>query len=282
MAAWLETHPQVYISPHKEPHYFSSDIKKTHQITLTEYEQLFSSAKNEKIVIEASTRYLYSQIAIKKIQQYNPDAKFLAMLRNPAEMVISLHNHLYAIGVETEKDLETAWHLQDMRAKGKFINRLCTDPDSLQYGKIASLGKQIEVFFNAVPIENRRVLVFDDLKKDPAGVYQELLSFAGLQPLAPDDYKPRNQSFAFRSRTLTTTIKIMGAAKRQLGFNKSFGILNSLSHYNRKLSAPRPISDSFRRELSEYFMPDVEILARLLNRNFNHWIKQDNHLNEKN
>ena len=64
MWRYLQAHPNIFLSPRKDIHYFGSDLRFTKRSTFShsEYLQFFASA-TEKAVGEASVWYLYSQKA---------------------------------------------------------------------------------------------------------------------------------------------------------------------------------------------------------------------------
>jgi Sulfotransferase family len=116
---YLAQHPDIYMSPIKEPNYFSTeinfedvrpevqerikllkidaylkgDMKRTiHRAFIknqNQYESLFRFVANQKAIGEASASYLYSPEAANAIKKYNPDAKIIIVLRNPVQRIYS-------------------------------------------------------------------------------------------------------------------------------------------------------------------------------------------------
>src|SRR5262245_35065298 len=67
LAAWLADHPDIFMSPTKEPHYFNTDHKR-YLNSLAGYEQLFEDATDRHSAVgEASVWYLYSANAVENI-----------------------------------------------------------------------------------------------------------------------------------------------------------------------------------------------------------------------
>jgi len=67
LAMWLSEHPNIFMCPIKEPHYFNTDGLQRIK-TLEQYESLFTDAKPEHVAVgEASTHYLYSKEAVPRI-----------------------------------------------------------------------------------------------------------------------------------------------------------------------------------------------------------------------
>ncbi|HEY1419866.1 MAG TPA: sulfotransferase, partial [Candidatus Dormibacteraeota bacterium] len=102
----LGQHPQIYISPSKEPMFFVAEglpevpyrgpsdrevlLRWDSWVnTLEHYESLFGGATVEKAIGEASTWYLYDEGAPHRIKHHVPDAKLIAVLRNPVERAYS-------------------------------------------------------------------------------------------------------------------------------------------------------------------------------------------------
>jgi len=142
LCEYLAAHPDICISRLKEPHYFSDEFNSIYSIdTLEKYLGLFSHCeKNIAVVGEASTGYLQSEIALKNIYNYNPDSKIIVMLRNPLDLVISLHSHLVFYGHEDEYSFEKAWKLQDKRKRGIHLPRDPRLRHTLQYASVMRIG----------------------------------------------------------------------------------------------------------------------------------------------
>ena len=64
------------------------------------------------IVGEGSTRYLRSLNAVPNIIKFNPNAKFIAMLRNPLDVVQAFHMEQVYVLQEDQIDFAKAWKLQ--------------------------------------------------------------------------------------------------------------------------------------------------------------------------
>lgn len=102
IAQRLSEHPQVYMSPIKEPHYFNTDTKYNSCRSLQEYQRLFAGVTSNHLAIgEASTGYLYSKVAVENIEKYSPGARYIVCLRNPIQMAVALHEEELSLGHET-------------------------------------------------------------------------------------------------------------------------------------------------------------------------------------
>ena len=108
---YLEQHPDIYMSPVKEPNFFSSHKQENAADTVTEfgiYRQLFSGGSGKKAIGEASHSYLYEPGAAAEIRRYIPEAKLIAILRNPIERAYSHFLHMVRSGTEPLDDFARA------------------------------------------------------------------------------------------------------------------------------------------------------------------------------
>jgi len=178
--ATLQNHPDLALSTIKEPYFFSEEYpKRREMVDPADYAALFSHARDGQLRGEASAIYLSSETAIPAILRLRPDAKFIALVRDPVEMYISWHNECLKSLDEDEKDPERAWRLQEKRAAGQ-IPRLCKEPGYLQYRKICSLGAQVRRLFDLVPPHQRLVLLWDDIQFYPADVHKQIAAFLSI------------------------------------------------------------------------------------------------------
>ena len=96
---YLMRHPSIYMSRIKEPTHFC----RLFQVVKNpiEYYQLFDGAKGESFIGEASHAYLTDPSSCRVIKALFPLAKFILILRNPADRAYSLYNHMRYHGFES-------------------------------------------------------------------------------------------------------------------------------------------------------------------------------------
>lgn len=236
LSDYLRSHPNIYISQPKEPHYFAEDLIKNRRFAkkLEEYLSLFKFADSSHMAIgEASVFYLYSSIALQRIREFNPNAKIVVMIRNPIDLVYSLHSQLLYIESEDRVNFEDAWDLQDVRKLGQEIPPLCRGEKLLQYSEIGKLGAQIEKLFEIFPRCQILVINFERFSSFTKDVYEQVLTFLGV-PSDGKEYFPRINS------------------------NKS--------------KNPQPLSNQLRTQMCDVFRSDIEMLSSLLDSDFSHWV----------
>lgn len=281
---YLGNHHQVSMASTKEPHYFASDLHLTRNIDdETAYFDLFRNAGEEHLAIgEASTMYLYSGVALARIKAFAPEARLVAMVRNPLEMAPALHAELLRTFDEDVVDFGAAWALQSERANGRFIPARCREPALLQYGSICRLGQQIARLNETFPPTQRHIILFDDFKRDTAAVYRALLNFLGLEDDGRVEFGRRNQNASYRSRPmgllLRRTPRRLTAGyrflQRRLGI-QPLRIRQRLMQLNLQHARRASLDPGLRAELVEYFADDIALLARTLQRPLDHWLSSE-------
>src|ERR1043166_4244119 len=124
MHTYLAQHPEVFLA-RKEVHFFGSDLDLQNDIRdLSTYLELFAAATNELRVGESSVWYLYSRDAAKEIKQFSAASRIIIQLRNPVDMIYSLHSQLLYSGAEDIADFESALRAEERGRILPFWRRL--------------------------------------------------------------------------------------------------------------------------------------------------------------
>jgi len=284
---YLAEHPSIFMPPLKEPHYFADDLPHMQAVaTETDYLALFKPAGPEHIAVgEASVMYLYSSVALRRIHEFAPDAKIVAMLRHPVEMVYSFHSQLLYGFHEEEKDFSKAWELQEARRQGQHLPARPTDAALLQYKALGELGRQVETLLNTFPAEQVKLILFDDFKRSPKAIYDEVLAFLEVPNDGRTEFPKINENKTYRAPRMARLVIALEAVqrriKRVLGlkpgrkrrFLKYLNALHFLRRLNTKNTARPPLPDELRERLVREFRPDIERLSRLLGRDLHHWLR---------
>lgn len=272
LADYLRQHPDVFFCTPKEPNYFNRDYADCDTPTLARYLDYFADAKSTHIAVgEGSTAYLHSAVAVAEILAFNPDARFLVMLRNPVEAAPACHAQALLNGTEDVADFRSAWHLQAQRRAGQRVPRGCREPKHLLYADYCRFAPQIERLYAAVPAAQRKVIVFDDFAADSAQVYAEVLEFLTLPPHRPADFARVNERRAIRHPRAYRVLRQLGRLKRRLfGASLPWGLHR---YADRLLTMPATgrRADPALDFLRAYFDDDVAELSVLLGRDLRHW-----------
>lgn len=279
---YLKGHPQVFMSVVKEPCYFAADLAFDHSGNFLVYErdaklydELFTEAGDAKLLGEGSTRYLYSHDAPALIHKASPDARIIAMLRNPVDMIHSLHAHKLAAGTEDITDFEEALNAEADRAQGRRLPAH-SNPKLSTYRDRAKFGEQLPRWFDEFGRDRVRVIIFEDMVKDSAGEFRSLLEFLGVDPTyVPESFAAYNTAHGARSTFIRRVLNgrfpqwlVWGLLPKLIGDTRTRGLVRRFRHswFHRKPITKGKLSPALRRRLEDDFAPDVARLSSLLGR----------------
>jgi hypothetical protein len=218
---------------------------------------------------------MFSSTAVERIREFDSNARIIAMLRNPLELIPSYHSQqLFALN-EDEPDLVRAWNLQPERAEGNFIPSLCRDAKVLQYRSLGLLGEQVERLVSIFPQEQILFILFDDFSTSTASVYKQVLQFLQV----PDDGRhvfPRlNPNKVHRFSTLEGLRRAVArhpSINRLLrGAVERLGIASTVTKLTCKPRPAKSLAREMRETLHSTFADDIQLLSTLIHRDLSHW-----------
>lgn len=278
MAQYLNQHPDIFVL-RGEPHFFGSDIDyNTQRLSPAQYAALCRDAGDKRICGDRSTWYLFSRNAAAEIRAHNPHALIIAMLRNPAEMLHSLHAHHYQRGRRDDiESLPEALAAESGRRSGNRIPANARFPESLYYSQIPRYSEQLQRYFDQFGRERVRIILFDDLKRSPERVYSETLEFLGVDPAFAPDFgvhnasAPTPDSWAYRVwKASTLRYRIRSLAPQRLYDAIRANRRRRLARAARR--SPRaPLDTRLRFELANRFSDEISRLEELIDRDLSSW-----------
>lgn len=273
MSEYLRTHPEVYMSEPKEPRFFLDDGVPEIYHNFNEYIALFQKAQpHHRIVAEATPHYLQSHKALKRIREFQPEAKILVMLRRPWDIVHSFHGQNLKTGDESETDLEKAWALQELKLKSEKYYAL------YQYRWIASLGSQVDNLLKIFPRSQVRFITFDDFTSNPGSEYRKVLWFLNLEDDGREDFPKINEATRYKWLWLGQFPKQlrrrfsrpMFLLHRKTGI-RGTGLVRLTDRLNLVSFKRAPLSPEFEQYLKHVFRDEVTLLERLIGKDLSHW-----------
>ncbi len=283
LSEYLREHPNIFMCSPKEPFYFATDFPKyacAFVETEDEYLTLFNKATKYQCMIgEASAIYLYSEKAIQNIRIFASDAKIIVMLRNPIELVYSVHSQLLFSRDEDEKDFMKAWGLIDQRKKGIKIPKKCRDRKALYYDEIAKLGEQLERLMSVFPKEQIKIIFSEDFFKNTNYIYKEILTYLGLPDIHRRNFPRINQNkhhkfewlANFTQRPPKKLFNIALGIKKAIDIER-LGVMDALQKVNVTETPRQPLPGNFKMQLIQEYHDDIVKLSRLTGRDLNHWM----------
>lgn len=197
----LENHPYILSPLGKEPHFFDQRYQKG----IRWYESWFPSTKEAEqtscegtpITGEGSTHYLFDAHTPARLKEYCPDAKLVAILRNPVERAYSAYQH--EVRRKREKRPFGEVIADELRWGEEEHAKVLADPSywsdrhyfrsHLRRGYYAESLKR---WFSHFPREQFLIFSSDQFFSDPERVYDETVAFLELPPFKLDHFKPQN------------------------------------------------------------------------------------------
>lgn len=274
IAAYLADHPSVFMANPTEPFYLADELRPIASRqgidTFDDYMGLFKNSEPDKhkVVGEKSTLYLSSPSALQTIKEKFPNAKIVAMIRDPISVAHAFHMQLYNGFHEDVADFEAAWNLQDARSQGLHIPPHCLAPRLLQYRDIASFSHQLKRLHETFPPQQVMTVSFDQLKNSPRETHVKLLNFLELADDDRTTFPKINEANISRSRALEefyllnpVVRKIVRSVKRALPNRIVANISAIKTNIIRKPAKRKPISPEFRAKLQEELAQEIEFTS---------------------
>lgn len=271
----LSKHPQIYVSPIKEPNYFVDRLPLTlyepsrffnlnrylnskfpdplHIAkieTLTQYEQLFSLATHEVYRVDASTAYLHAPEAAANIATYNSEAKVIVILRDPLDRAYSHYRMDLGLGRIKSSFEECMLEQLDLYNRGElpwdsYLNMSCYDKSIEHYSKL--FGKVICIHF-------------EDLLSDFKGVFSNIIKELNVSPFENMMLKKNNSS-------QTPRFKLLWYWGKRWGLKDTFSYLVS-SKVKRGIFQNFSRTDNGSPEISENLCKAIDEIFRIHSLNY--------------
>lgn len=273
MLRYLGQHPEIAMPQRREPIFFGRDLsahsKKT--VDLNDYLAIFDGCREEKIVGEKSVWYLYSRDAANEISAFDRNAKILIILRNPVDMVHSLHHQFLSTGNEDVRSFDEAIALIEERAAGRALPKAAHFPAGLLYTRVPLYAEQVQRYLKAFGKDQVQVIAFDEFCRSTARTYAKTLEFLGVDQTFAPEFVVYNK----KSKPLVKRLSAGEAGGSVVCRLLPAGLRWRLQRIN-KVEDKRPsMSAATRARLQELFRPDVERLSAVLDRDFTHWCRSD-------
>jgi hypothetical protein len=275
MYEYLRQHPDVFMPYRKEPVYFGSDlVKRNPPLDEAAYVELFRPGAGRQRRGEATVWYLYSQTAPAEIKAFCEDPRIIIMLRNPVDMMYSLHSQLLFSSNEDLSDFGEALDAEADRRRGLRMPPRARRPEGLQYracGRYAAhVQRYLDAFGDAV-----QIIVYDDFSADVAGSYRQTLDFLGVDPTFEPDLSVVNRSKEVRSRWLQQLIYAPSFVRATARLPKPVhhAIRRSLKRINFKEQPRRVLDPALRARLTQELADDVRQLERIIGRDLSAWTR---------
>ncbi len=282
---YLDQHPEIFMSTRKEPNFFglenvdidSYEIEESRQYHLDsiykkdEYLALYDGASDEQKTGEISNLYLYSSEAYKAIKNYVPEAKLVALLRQPADRLFSRYLHMIREDRVPAEDWSQLFDRSTIWWKR---------PDLVNEGFYC---RHLRKYFEHFPKENIKVFLYDEFRKDPEAILKEIYKFIGVNDrvLVDTDIvvnksgKRKNDLFNIMLGQNGMLVNLTKAIFPRLHdrFKRNKDVIKYLNKArNKHIISMKMDSELRNRITSEIYHDDIVELGKLLNRDMTEWL----------
>ncbi|HXD55052.1 MAG TPA: sulfotransferase [Solirubrobacteraceae bacterium] len=272
----LRSHPAVFMPELKETRFFSRELHpntpaETHPQTLEQYLALFAPAEPGQRAGEASPSYLRSEHAAQRIAHLAPDARIVAILREPAGFLNSLHMELMRDHVETEKDLARAL-ADEPRRRAEIASR-----PGLVYADYVRYVEQLRRYHDAFGRERVLVLIYDDFRAENEATVRRVLAHIGVEDAGPLALAEANPSVRVRSPRMNELVRSLYLGRGPLARAAAAPVKalvpqrlrrRGLEAFQRRAvyGAPKPPDPELMLELRRRYRGEVAALSDYLGR----------------
>lgn len=150
----------------KEPNFFNTPVEHYNLKKYAEWIEKMNSAPEDKLLGEFTVHYINSLDALKAIKEHSPNAKILAILRNPIDRCYSHFNWHYA---------------KDPNCNQQQFYDMINNPHMLKhFGDKSKYFNKLMNCFEVFPKEQLMFIKYEDFKKDNEKIVMDTLRYLNL------------------------------------------------------------------------------------------------------
>lgn len=281
----LAQHPQLYLSPVKEPKFFLTDgappagpggpgdaqTFRQYVWRRPDYEALFEAAPAGTRKAESTTLYLRDPAAHSRIAALLPEAKLVAVVRDPVDRAHSNWTHLRSAGLEPEADFLRACALEPSRAArgwGPFW----------RYLDLGRYGAQLEHLYSVFPREQVHVVLYRDLRREPVSTLDGICAFLGVDTGVVGTVPAENVTAAAAQSRIDRAVGYVLPALDRLPSAVRAPVTTRVRRWLQREQRTRtPLTPAERAELLPAFDEDITLLEKLTGLRLDHWRAEHAH-----
>lgn len=271
---YLGQHPEIYMSPVKEPNFFGfeGEKKKNGRIAnLENYKELFKNVYREKAIGEASIIYLSKPKAAEQIKRYIPKVKLIVILRDPADKLYSNFMHRCREGKEKPDSFSN------------FLKQIDTGSPEYrrQHLERNSYYRHLKHYFKLFDRSQIKIFLYEDLQTNPFGLLRDIFRFLDVDENFLPDISIRHNPSGLPKNTVMRWWLVIGrkatAVIKQLrGFLPKMALRFFSGLRNRfwAVCLVKPsLSPEARRKIVDLYRQDILELEKLIQRDLSNWLK---------
>jgi hypothetical protein len=282
--AALAQHPGLFLSTPKEPKYYlcgdspppayrgPGDAHSNREWVWQRqrYLDLFADAREDQQAGESTPFYLYHRDARRRIAADLPNARLVAVLRDPVDRAYSNWMHLWADGLEPCADVLQACARERERVEAGWA-------PFWHYRGLGMYGRQLADLYEHFPREQTLVLRYRELVDEPRDTLNRVCRFLGVAEDVVTEI-PAGNSRPFvhhsaRTRLLGPVVRAGAAAGQFLppaAWRRVSRPLVGQLHQRGKPARPR-LTPEQREALLAPFLDDLTLLEEVTGQSFADW-----------
>lgn len=272
MYEYLRRHPQIFFPASeedywraKEPNHLCPDLQVEDRYAIRvrqDYLKLYEGCEEKTWRGDASPYNLCSEIAPMFIRKLCNDPRILVMLRPPLDMLRSYHRDLLRIHLENITDFHQALQVTHTSTVKGYRNYLL----------LAQFAPQVERYLVEFGRHAVKIVLLEDLARAPERTIRTVFDFLGVDDTFRPDFRvynetPRNGSLEHFFKAMYNQQGIGYMAQKAFPYAARRKFLNFIRRHEPIHERPDPRDDDLRRE----FVPQVNHLAELIDRDLSHW-----------
>lgn len=264
--SYLNQHPEIYMSPIKEPMFFvlegerkndcSNIMMKDAIYNLKDYQALFKNVTTQKAIGESSTAYLCNGKAPYLIKKYIPNAKLIAILRNPVERAYSNYLWHLRVGMETATDFSSALENKPhYRRRGYYYDNL-------------------QRYFDFFDCSQIKIYLYDDWNTNPEQIMKNCFEFLEVDnSFMPDMTRRHHDSITIKNKLLYSFIEKLRQVTK---FGQPF-IPKFVDYYLFRASkninfVKPPLTEEVKQHLQQEYREDILKVQELIQQDLSQWL----------
>ena len=276
---WLGEHPEICAPlAMKDLEFFTRPSfyeEKGVGFLLKHYE---NCKKYQRIKIQGSVHYIFFEDALKRIKSFNPEAKFILILRQPVERAIS--GYKYAIKFNYENlSFKDAVEKEAQRIQSEDL-RIISECTYVSHGYYAY---QIKRFLKYFKKSQLKIILYEDVTDSPEKITKELYKFLGVNPEFKPEFTAYNKTGSLKSKTLQkfffgdhwikkTLVRMISSIISEEKMAKLRWKIIHMNTSNKE--GKHKISKDLIDRLNANFEADITELEQLIDRDLSHWKQQ--------
>jgi hypothetical protein len=185
---YLKIHPNIFMCEPKEPGYFAEEIGWSKGLEW--YMSLFKDAAEQHMFVGESSTF-YTKLpkhkgVVDKLYKFNPDAKFIYVMRHPFDRIVSHY-----------------WHGYRQHYVGGIQNDIYQEcKNDNKYLQYSDYAMQLLPYINKYGKENIYILTFESLVRNPIHEIEKIYEWLGVDKSICLDWSVINKKYNKNPQTI--------------------------------------------------------------------------------